>query len=83
VIEHIPTLGEITEAFQQNPRLYLSVGPMTGAMLLKKFLIRNRAMQMVIFGGATIATIRIVIGPYMDQVTQHWMELRTVLAQAL
>jgi hypothetical protein len=83
VIEHIPTLGEITQAFQENPRLYMSAGPMTGAMLLKKFLIRNKALQMVAFGGATMATIRIVIGPYMDQVTHHWMELKAVLGQAL
>lgn len=77
-----PTFDQALEAFKANPQLYLSGSPMMGALFLNKFLIRNKGAQMLMMIGATGATIKMVIGPYMDQVTQHWHELITMLGLA-
>jgi hypothetical protein len=82
VIVELPTLEQVAEAFRTNPQLYFSPGPMTGAMLAKKFLIKNKAAQMAMFAGATGATIKMVLGPYMDQVNHHWHELQSLLGIA-
>ncbi len=82
MLADFPTVEQALESFKANPQLYLSGGPMTGALLLNKFLIRNKGAQMLMMTGATGATIKMVIGPYMDQITQHWHELIQILGLA-
>lgn len=82
MLADFPALEQIVEGVKANPQLYFSGSPMMGALLLNKLLIRNKAAQMLMMTGATGATIKMVIGPYMDQVTLHWHELQVVLGLA-
>lgn len=82
MLADFPALDQVVESFKANPQLYLSGSPMMGALMLNKFLIRNKGGQMLMMTAATGATIKMVIGPYMDQVTQHWHELQALLGLA-
>jgi hypothetical protein len=75
----LPTLEQITETIHANPQVFFSAGPVVGAMLLQKLFAKSKAIQMAIFFGAAGASIRILIGPHMDQVSQHWQELQALL----
>jgi hypothetical protein len=75
-------MNELLTMVRENwQTIAVSAGPLTGSLLLRLLVGKNRALLMVVNGSAAWLTIRVALGPHMEFVKTTMSSLIQITAR--